>query len=424
MDFRYTSRLAELKRQARDLAAFIMEYEQPCEEQGGLSPADHTVIAERVRASGLAAINQPAEWGGAGLSVLEQLVVQEELGKLTGALWDVVWRPANALKACTPEQRERWLLPAIRGERRDCVAITEPGAGSDPTNLATTAVPTAAGDGAAGGWRVSGEKWFVTVGDVADFIILLAAVQPEGAPTLFLVDKDTRGVRIRRTPRYMHTFVYEHPEIEFADVHVRPDQVLGEVGQGYELSKAWFLEERLMIAARTIGAAERALELASEWARERRTFGKRLVEHQLIQAMLADCVIDIATNRALNHQVAWEADNGLDPKRLHAKSALVKVAASEAAGRVVDRCVQVFGGRGYMREQPVERLYRELRVDRIWEGTSEIMRLAIGNEIAKRGVGGLLGLPMPAPGPPAPDPAADPMTTPLSAAPAPAAGGD
>jgi acyl-CoA dehydrogenase len=389
MNFRYTPELAELKERARELAGFIMKFEQACEEQNGLGPEDHRAIRERVLTSGLAAINQPAEWGGAGLPVLAQLVVQEELGRLTNALWDVVWRPANALKACTPEQRERWLLPAIRGERRDCVAITEPGAGSDPTDLATTATPD--GDG----WRIDGEKWFVTVGDVADFVVLLALVQPDGAPTLFLVDTDQAGVRIKRVPRYMHTFVYEHPEFEFSDVRVGPEQVLGRVGDGYALSKAWFLEERLMIAARTIGAAERALELATEWAGQRVTFGQPLSQRQLIQGMLADCVIDIATNRALNHQVAWEADNGIDPKLLHAKSALVKVAASEAAGRVVDRCVQVFGGRGYMRDFPVERLYRELRVDRIWEGTSEIMRLVVANEIGKRGVSGLLSMPMP-----------------------------
>jgi acyl-CoA dehydrogenase len=389
MNFRYTPELAELKERARELAGFIMKFEQACEEQNGLGPEDHRAIRERVLASGLAAVNQPAEWGGAGLPVLAQLVVQEELGRLTNALWDVVWRPANALKACTPEQRERWLLPAIRGERRDCVAITEPGAGSDPTDLATTATPD--GDG----WRIDGEKWFVTVGDVADFVVLLALVQPDGAPTLFLVDTDQPGVRIKRVPRYMHTFVYEHPEFEFSDVRVGPEQVLGRVGDGYALSKAWFLEERLMIAARTIGAAERALELATEWAGQRVTFGQPLSQRQLIQGMLADCVIDIATNRALNHQVAWEADNGIDPKLLHAKSALVKVAASEASGRVVDRCVQVFGGRGYMRDFPVERLYRELRVDRIWEGTSEIMRLVVANEIGKRGVSGLLSMPMP-----------------------------
>jgi len=326
----------------------------------------------------------PAEWGGQGLSVLDQVIVQEQLGQLTNALWDMVWRPANALRACDEAQRERYLLPGIRGERRDCVAVTERDAGSDPTAIASTATPT--GDG---GFRLNGEKWFVTVGDVADYLIVLANVMPERAPTLFLVDKDTPGVRVLRTPRYMHTFVYEHPEFAFEDVALPADAVLGELGQGYELTRDWFVEERLMIAARAIGAAERALRAAVEWAGERQQSG-RLLEHQLVQGMVADSVVDIATNRALVHQVAWEADQGLERKMLHAKAAVVKLAASEAGGRVVDRALQMFGGRGYMRENPCERLYRDLRVDRIWEGTSEIQRLIVGNEVAKRGLDGVL----------------------------------
>jgi butyryl-CoA dehydrogenase len=188
----------------------------------------------------------------------------------------------------------------------------------------------------------------------------------------------------------MHTFVYEHPEFAFEDVELSEDSVLGEVGQGYELTRDWFVEERLMIAARAIGAAERALRAAVEWATERHQGGGPLIGHQLIQGMVADCVVDIATNRALVHQVAWEADRGLDRKMLHAKAAVVKLAASEAGGRVVDRALQLFGGRGYMRENPCERLYRDLRVDRIWEGTSEIQRLIVGNEVAKRGLDGVL----------------------------------
>jgi butyryl-CoA dehydrogenase len=329
----------------------------------------------------------PAEWGGQGLSVFEQVLVQEELGVLTNALWDVVWRPANALRACTAEQRRRYLLPAIRGERRDCFAVTEAGAGSDPSMIETTATPD--GDG----FRIDGEKWYVTVGDVADFLIVQAKVPPGDRHTLFLVDRDLPGVRVKRTPRYMHTFVYEHPEFAFEGVRVPASAVLGEVGGGYDLTRAWFVEERLMIAARAVGGAERALRVASAFAAERVQGGRRIVEHQLVAAMLADSAVDIALNRALVLQVAWEADAGLDRKLLHAKAAMVKLAASEAAGRVVDRAVQVLGGRGYMRENPVERLYRDLRVDRIWEGTSEIQRLVVANEIAKRGLDGLLGRP-------------------------------
>ena len=243
----------------------------------------------------------------------------------------------------------------------------------------------------------NGEKWFVTVGDAADFLIVLAGVQPGNAPTLFLVDKQLPGVRVARVPRYMHTFVYEHPEFVFEDVELTADSVLGEVGGGYELTRSWFTEERLMIGARTVGAAERALRLAAEWTEQRHQFGKPLASFQLIQGMLADSAVDIAVNRALVHQVAWEFDQGGDEKTLHAKAAMAKLSASEAAGRVVDRAVQIFGGRGYMREYPVERLYRELRVDRIWEGTSEIQRLVIANEIAKRGLDALLAFPGQAP---------------------------
>jgi len=387
MDFAYTPELEELKRRAAALTATLTSYEDECERDGSLTSARLAEVRDAVLDAGLNAINMPVEWGGAGLTVLEQVVVQEELGRLTNALWDAVWRPANPFRACTAEQRARWLEPGIRGERRDAVAITEEHAGSDPSGIATTATPD--GDG----WRISGVKWFVTVGDVADHLLVLALVQPEGAPTMFIVDKDLPGVVVRRTPAYTHTFVFEHPEFGFEDVRVGPEALLGEIGGGYELTRDWFTEERLMIGARTIGAATRALELATAWARDRVQGGQRLIDHQLIAAMLADSAAEIAANRALTHQVASEFDRGGDRKTLHAKAAMVKLSASEASNRIVDRCVQIFGGRGYMREQPVERLWRELRVDRIWEGTSEIQRLVIANEIDKRGLDGLLAFP-------------------------------
>jgi acyl-CoA dehydrogenase len=384
MDFAYSPEQLELRARAAALAADIMVHEEACEEGNGLPQEVHAAVAERVRHHGLAAINMPAAWGGAGLGVLDQVIVQEQLGQLTNALWDMVWRPANALRACDGAQRERYLLPGIRGERRDCVAVTERDAGSDPTAIATTA------ERVGGGFRIDGEKWFVTVGDVADYLIVLANVMPERAPTMFLIDKDTPGVSVLRTPRYMHTFVYEHPEFGFDGAVVGEDAVLGAIGQGYELTRDWFVEERLMIAARAVGASERALRTATAWAAGRVQGGRPIVEHQLIGAMIADSVVEIATNRALVHQVAWEADAGLPRKQLHAKAAVVKLAASEAAGRVIDRALQILGGRGYMRENPCERLYRDIRVDRIWEGTSEIQRLIVANEVAKRGLDGVL----------------------------------
>jgi acyl-CoA dehydrogenase len=384
VDLTLSAAQEDLRARARAVTTGIIAHEETCEEGNGLPAETHAQIAGLVRKHALNAINMPTEWGGQGLSVLDQVLVQEELGQLTNALWDTVWRPANALRACTPAQREEYLLPAIRGERRDCFAVTEEGAGSDPSLIATTA------ERVDGGFRIEGEKWFVTVGDVADFLIVLAVVIPERAPTLFLIDKNTPGVRVLRTPRYMHTFVYEHPEFGFEDVRVSDGAVLGELGAGYELTRDWFVEERLMIAARTVGAAERALRSAVDWAREREQFGHAILDYQLIQGMVADSVVDIATNRALVRQVAWEADHGLDRRLLHGKAAVAKLSASEAAGRVVDRALQIHGGRGYMRENPCERLYRDLRVDRIWEGTSEIQRLIIANEVTKRGLDGML----------------------------------
>jgi butyryl-CoA dehydrogenase len=384
VEFTYTSEQLELRDRASRLTEAMVPFEDPCEQGRGLPDESLAEIRRLTLEHRLNAINMPAEWGGQGLSVLEQVIVSERLGRLTNALWDAVWRPANALRHCTSQQRERYLLPAIAGERRDCFAVTEEKAGSDPSLIETVAVPD--GDG----WLISGEKWFVTVGDVADFLIVQALVGPERAPTLFLVDKDTPGVAVKRTPAYMHTFVFEHPEFTFDRVAVGPEQVLGEIGGGYELTREWFVEERLMIAARATGAAERALELATEWAGERVQFGRPIIANQMISAMIADSVCDIALIRALTHQIAWEADAGMPRKLLHAKAAMVKLTASEAAGRVIDRCVQIFGGRGYMRENPVERLYRDIRVDRIWEGTSEIQRTIIANEAGKRGLTALL----------------------------------
>ncbi|SER81529.1 Acyl-CoA dehydrogenase [Streptomyces qinglanensis] len=381
MDFRYTPEQAELKARAAAYSQRLMRYENESEEAGGPLPAEtvRTLTREAIDA-GVFAINMPVEWGGAGLSLLDQVIVEEEFGKVTNCLWDIPWRPANVLAYGTEAQREKYLLPVIRGERFDAFAVTEPGAGSDAGSGTSTADPVP------GGWLLNGEKWFVTCGDVADFLLVQADAGPDRQPTLFFVDKQAPGVRMTRVPRFMHSAVNGHPEFVLQDVFVPDEDVLGGVGNGYELTKEWFTDERLMIAARTTGAAERALELARDWAVERRQFGSRIADFQLIQGMLADCAVDIAVNRAYTHQVAWEADQPkTDRKTLHAKASTAKLAASEAAGRVVDRCLQIFGGRGYDRSYPVERLYREVRVDRIWEGTSEIQRLIIANELIKRG---------------------------------------
>ena len=375
-----------LRARARGLVETIARYELTCERQHGLDAEDLAFLKGAVLEARLNAVNMPRRLGGQGLSVLEQVVVEEQLGRLTNSLWAVVWRPANALLAASPEQEEAYLVPAIAGRRRGAVAVSEAGAGSDPSAIATVAVPTGSG------YRLRGEKWFVTSADVADFLIVLARVQPEGAFALFLVDKDLAGVSFREVPEFMHTYVFEHPTITL-DVEVSPTALLGAIGEGYELIRSWFVEERVMIAARCVGAATRALERATTWAHERVQFGRRLADNQMVQAMLADSTVDVALCRSLVYDVAGEIDSASDRKLVHAKAAMVKLAASEAAGRVVDRAVQIFGGRGYRRDFAVERLYRDVRVDRIWEGTTEMQRLIIANHLAKRGLDGLLAPP-------------------------------
>ena len=372
----------ELQARARDFTQQVLvPLEDECEEHDGLTPESAAAAKRAVLDWDFAAINHAPEDGGRGLDLFQQMLVEEQWGHATGALWDVPWRPAIPLAAGTDEQKDRFLRPACRGERRDAYAITEEGAGSDPSMVATTARR----DGDA--WVIDGEKWHVTSGDVADFFELHAHVDgdPSNA-TVFLVDKDAPGVRLVRTPKYMHTFVFEHPIFAFEGVRVDDDRVLGGVGRGSDLTRDWFVEERLMIGARTVGASTRALDLSLAFASEREQFGTPIVTFQAVGFMLADRAAELMAAKSMLYRTCWQASRGgADRKALHALASAVKLVCSETAGRIVDRAVQIHGGRGYMREQPVERLYRELRVDRIWEGTSEIQRVVIGNELRKRG---------------------------------------
>ncbi len=391
MDIRLTAEDAALKARARAFCdEVLIPLEDECEELGGLSPESLERAKRAVLEHGFNAINHAVEDGGQGYDVFQQVLIEEEWGRATGALWDIPWRPSIPLAVATEAQKDEYLRPACRGERRDCYAITEAGAGSDPTMVETTAV----WDGDA--WVLNGTKWHVTSGDVADFILVHAHVDGDPAKaTIFLVDKDLPGVRVVRTPKYMHTFVFEHPIFAFEDVRLGPDKVLGEVGQGYELTKDWFVEERIMIGARTVGAATRALELSLDFAKGRVQFGKPIVEHQAIEFMLADMAAELMAAKSMLYRVAWQAARGgAGRKEIHALASAVKLVCSETAGRIIDRAVQIHGGRGYMREQPVERLYREIRVDRIWEGTSEIQRMVIGNELRKRGAAVYTGWPV------------------------------
>jgi alkylation response protein AidB-like acyl-CoA dehydrogenase len=382
MDLRLSADDHALKERARVFTdEVLLPLELECEEHDGLLPESHAKVKQAVLDEGFNAINHAEQDGGQGYDTFRQILVEEEWGRATGALWDLPWRPSIPLAAGTEEQKERYLRPAARGERRDAYAITEAGAGSDPSMVQTTARR----DGT--GWVLTGEKWHVTAGDVADFFLVHAHVDGDPAKaTVFLVDKDLPGVELVRTPKYTHTFVFEHPIFAFRDVRVGEDAVLGSIGQGFELTKDWFVEERIMIGARTIGAATRALDLSLTFAKERVQFGKPIAKFQAIEFMLADMAAEIMAAKAMLYRVGWQAARDeLSRKEVHALASAVKLVCSETAGRVADRAVQIHGGRGYMREQPVERLWRELRVDRIWEGTSEIQRVVIGNELRKRG---------------------------------------
>ena len=228
----------------------------------------------------------------------------------------------------------------------------------------------------------------MTTGDEADYVIVHAHLDGDPTkPTLFLVDKGTPGLSIKREPKFTHTYVFGHPEFLFENVEVGAERVLGGIGQGLELTKDWFVEARLQIAANCLGAAIRGFELANDWASRRVQFGRPIRHFQAVEFMLADMAVDIMAAKSLIYRVGWEIDHGLDRKVAHARASVLKLFASEMAGRVLDKAVQIFGGRGYMRENPVERLNRDVRVDRIWEGTSEIQRVIIGSQIAKRGTG-------------------------------------
>ena len=390
MELRLTDQDAELQTKARLFTdRVLIPLELECEEHDGLTAESAAAAKRAVLEHDFHAINHAVADGGQGFDTFQVMLVEEQWGRATGALWDIPWRPSIPLAAGTEEQRERFLRPACRGERRDAYAITEEGAGSDVSMVATTARRD--GDS----WVLDGEKWHVTSGDVADFFLVHAHVDGDPSKaTVFLVDKDMPGVRLVRTPKYTHTFVFEHPIFAFDGVRVGDDRVLGEVGGGFDLTKDWFVEERLMIGARTMGASQRCLDEALAFATDRRQFGAPIVDFQAVGFMLADMAAEIMAAKSMLYRVCWEAARGgVDRKQLHAEASAVKLVCSETAGRVADRAVQILGGRGYMREQAVERHWRELRVDRIWEGTSEIQRLVILNELRKRGPGAYVGWP-------------------------------
>jgi acyl-CoA dehydrogenase len=363
----------------------LIPWETHAEEHGGHIP-DDVREAQRRRAIelGLYAMNMPRDLGGGGFTTFQQVLVSEQIGRVTNALgWCVHTPPGWAPEVVSPEQLERWIVPSIRGERHECYAITEEGAGSDVDAIEATARRD--GDE----YVLNGTKMHVTSFNVADYCFFQAKI--EGGPhagrhAMFFVDTDTPGVRLVREPAYMHTYPDSHAIVAFEDVRVPSANRIGEEGDGLSFTYAWFRFERLMIAARCCGAAERLIEEATAFAKARVQFGEPIFSFQAIQHMLADSLTELWAARLMTYELAKNVDRGVDVKVQHAQCSMAKLYASEMANRVADRAVQIFGGRGYMRENVAERFYRELRVDRIWEGTSEIQRSIIADQLAKRGV--------------------------------------
>jgi acyl-CoA dehydrogenase len=378
----------DLQQRARRFAEDVLiPLEDEAERRGGRLPEE--VVAEVKReglAAGLAGGMHSREHGGQGWSRLEWVLVEEQYGRTTNAIhWHVpnaynVWAHASA------DQVERYLRPALRGELKDAYAVTEREAGSDPSAIAATAEPSN------GGYRLNAEKWFVTAGDIASVYVVMANVidGSERLPTLFAVDRSVPGVQIVDDPAFTHNYPEGHPTIRFTDVELSEDDVIGGIGGGDELQRSWFTEERLGIAARCGGAMWRLLDETVAWATAREQGGARVFDHQGVSFPLADSAADAAAGRLLTLTVAELADAEADPKLVHHKASMAKLFMSEAAWRCADRSVQAFGGRGYLRSNVAERLLRELRVDRIWEGTSEIQRLIVARGLERRGVERLL----------------------------------
>lgn len=371
---------------AREYAdKYLQPHEVEAELNDGVLPDEITKRnKKRAIELGFTAIDVPKSHGGLELPMESQVAIWEQLGRVTNALsWCFPEAQSWMFDACSDAQIEKYILPMLRGAQKDCYAITEAGPGSDISGLEATATR----DG--NDYLLNGEKWYVTSGNLANFFWFQARLHDENDEALFLVDQGTDGIEITANPAFSHTYAAHHPTYLFTNVRVPASQRVGNPGDGMAFTHSWFRHERLMIGARSCGAAARLIEEALAFANERIVDGAPLGEKQAIQFMLADSVTELYASRLMTYEAARAADRGDDLKAQHSRCSMVKLYVSEMANRVADRAVQIFGGRGYMRENVAERFFRELRVDRIWEGTSEIQRLIIARSLLKRGLDGM-----------------------------------
>jgi acyl-CoA dehydrogenase len=382
MEFGLTEEQRLLIESVRDfIAKELAPLEEEVETKGYLEPAKAKAIFEKSKALGFYAMNVPEEFGGGGLSALDTILTEEQFGHTS----DILIRRAfgnvyEVLFKCNEEQRKRWLLPCVQGERTCSIAITEPGAGSDDAAIKTRAVK----DG--NGWRLSGGKHFISDGMFSDFFVVSAVTDPSAGSrgiSLFLVDKDSPGFTVGRNQLMMGQTGTSCAELFFDDIKLGPENLLGQEGQGRRLVLETLGRVRLgQVGARAVGKATKLLGLMTNYANERKQFGQPIGQFQLIQEMIADSTIEINAARFLLYRAAWELDQGRDAREW---IPMVKVHAAETLGRVADRAVQVFGGMGYCKDLPIERLYRDARIYRIYDGTSEIHRSVVARQVLKKG---------------------------------------
>ena len=360
---------------------FIVEELKPLEDtvenQGFLDNATAQALHEKAKALGLYGMNMPIELGGGGLSNLDRILCEEQFGHTTDILirraFGNVYEP---LLHCRGEQIERWLKPAVAGTRTCAITITESGAGSDAAGIKTHAKKTDTG------WVLSGSKHFISDGEWSDFF-LVSAKTGEKEISMFMVDKGLPGFTVGKDQKMMGLRGTPHLELFFDQVPLENAALLGEVGQGFKLAMSALNVVRLaQVGARAVGKASHVCELMLHWAQERQQFNTPIGNFQMVQQMLADSVIEINAARWMVYHAAWMLDQGLDARE---HIAMVKVHAAETLGRVVDRAVQVYGGMGYCKELPIERYYRDARIYRIYDGTSEIHRGVIAKSALKKG---------------------------------------
>ena len=368
----------------RFVAEELYPHEREVEKNDALPDDLRRQIIARAKQAGLYAANMPQELGGGGLDALSMCLLDRELGRASMALQYTVGRPSNILQACVGEQREKYLYPCIRGEKVDCLAMTEPGAGSDIRSMTCTAEADTTGGG---GFRINGSKHFISHADVADFVILFAATGTQDTPrgarkkiTAFLVDKGAPGLTVRAgydsvSHRGYHNFI-----LEFTDCKVAAGQVLGEIDRGFEVANSWLGNTRLQVAAICLGRCDRAYELACEYAATRKQFNQTIGKFQGVGFKLADMEIARRSAELLTYQAAYREDHG---GMSDGDAAMAKLAASEALAFIADEALQIHGGMGLMSDLPLERIWRDARVERIWEGSSEIQRLIISRAILR-----------------------------------------